>query len=106
MLRSFFEIGKDKTLFDGTYIAKNKKLMEEHMGQYPVISLTFKDVEGLSFEEARNKLADLIALEAKRYSFLQESAELSEIDKKNVLKLSSISTIPALLWLLRFLIHL
>ncbi len=82
MLRSFFEVGRDKSLFDGTYISKNRKLCEEHMGKYPVISLTLKDVEGNTFEGARGKLVDLIALEAKRFSFLLDSERLSEIDKK------------------------
>lgn len=82
MLRSFFEVGRDKSLFDGTYISKNRELFEEHMGKYPVISLTLKDVEGNTFEGARGKLVDLIALEAKRFSFLLDSERLSEIDKK------------------------
>ena len=40
MLRSFFEIGTDKSLFDGLYISQNKSLYDEHMGKYPVIFLT------------------------------------------------------------------
>lgn len=45
MLRSFFEIGTDKSLFDGLYISQNKSLCDEHMGKYPVIFLTLKGVE-------------------------------------------------------------
>ena len=56
--------------------------IEKHMGKYPVISLTLKNVEKNTFEDAGNKLVDLIALEAKRFSFLLESERLSEIDKK------------------------
>ena len=47
MLRSFFEIGTDKSLFDGLYISQNKSLCDEHMGKYPVIFISLKDVEGL-----------------------------------------------------------
>ena len=47
MLKSFFEIGTDKTLFDGLYISGNKELCDEHMGKYPVIFLSFKGVDGL-----------------------------------------------------------
>lgn len=35
MLKSFFEIGTDKTLFDGLYISDNKELCDDHMGKYP-----------------------------------------------------------------------
>ena len=37
MLKSFFEIGTDKSLFDGLYISGNKELCEEYMGKYPVV---------------------------------------------------------------------
>lgn len=39
MLKSFFEIGTDTSLFDGLYISENKELCEQHQGQYPVIFL-------------------------------------------------------------------
>ncbi len=39
MLKSFFEIGTDKSLFDGLYISGNKELCEEYMGKYPVVFL-------------------------------------------------------------------
>ena len=51
-LKSFFEIGTDKTLFDGLYISDNKELCDEHMGKYPVIFLSFKGVEGLELDAA------------------------------------------------------
>ena len=40
MLRCFFEIGTDRTLFDGLYISRNQKLCEEYMGKYSVIFLS------------------------------------------------------------------
>ena len=46
MLKSFFEIGTDKSLFDGLYISGNKELCEEYMGKYPVVFLSLKSVEG------------------------------------------------------------
>lgn len=53
MLRSFFEIGADALVFGGLYIAKNKSLCEAQMGKYPVIFLSLKSVEGLTFESAK-----------------------------------------------------
>ena len=53
MLRSFFEIAADALVFEGLYIAKNKSLCEAQMGKYPVIFLSLKSVEGLTFESAK-----------------------------------------------------
>ena len=82
MLRSFFEIGADETLFDGLYITKNKELCEEYMGKYPVIFLSLKSVEGLTFEDAKYRMTELIGLEAERFGFLEDSEHLSENEKK------------------------
>lgn len=81
MLRSFFEPGTDKSLFDGLYISKNKELCEEHMGKYPVIFFSLKSVEGLKFENARYRIIEMIGREAQRYEFLAESDKLSENEK-------------------------
>ena len=82
MLRSFFEIGTDKSLFDGLYISGNKALCDEHMGKYPVIFLSLKSVEGRSFDVARYMITELIGIEAERFSFLEDSEYLSENEKK------------------------
>ena len=82
MLKTFFEIGTDETLFEGLYISKNQKLCEEYMGKYPVIFLSMKDVDGLTYEEAENALIQLIGSEAARFSFLLNSDKLSETEKE------------------------
>ncbi len=81
MLRYFFEVGTDKTLFDGLYISQNKKLCEEYMGKIPVIFLSLKNVEGLTFEDARERLMELIGSEAERFHFLLDSDKLTEEDR-------------------------
>ena len=73
MLRYFFEIGTDESLFDGLYIKNNKKICEEYMGKFPVIFLSLKGVDGLTFEKAKAKLVRLLALEAERFDFLKDS---------------------------------
>ena len=82
MLKSFFEIGADKTLFDQLYIAANKELCEEHMGQYPVIFLSLKGVDGLNFEEAKSMLKITIRTEAQRHYELKKSEKVSEENRK------------------------
>lgn len=62
MLRSFFEIGTDKSLFNGLYITGNQKLCEEYMGKYPVIFISLKSVEGLTYDMAMNYEIKIIGL--------------------------------------------
>ena len=81
MLKSFFEIGTDPSLFDGLYISKNQDLCKQHLGQYPVIFLSLKGVEGLSFSEARRRCIQLIKREAERFYVLKDSQRLLDIDK-------------------------
>ena len=91
MLRYYFEIGADKTLFDGLYISHNKQFCEEYMGKFPVVFLTLKGVEGTTFEEARLSLAELIAAEARRFKFLLESDKLDADDKEMYRELISLN---------------
>ncbi len=81
MLHHFFEIGSDQTLFDGLYISDCVKLCEAYMGKFPVIFLSLKGVDGLSFDAARYRLTEVIGREARRFSFLQDSCKLTEADK-------------------------
>lgn len=87
MLKCFFEIGTDPSLFDGLYISQNHELCKQHMGQYPVIFLSLKDVEGLSFTEAKRRCIQLIKREAERFYDLKNSERLLDIDKKNYCRL-------------------
>ena len=82
MLRYFFEIGTDQTLFDGLTIYQNKAICDEYLGRFPVISLTLKNVDGLSYDEAKYCLAETVAKEARRLSFLADSECLSDNDKE------------------------
>ena len=81
MLRSFFEIGMDKSLFDGLYISGNKVLCDEHMGKYPVIFLSFKGVDGLDFTTARRMLCAILKDELDRHYYLKTSDVLTDEDR-------------------------
>jgi hypothetical protein len=87
MLRSFFEIGTDKSLFDGLYISQNKSLCDEHMGKYPVIFLTLKGVEGLTFAKAKSMLSEIIKDEADRHYILNSSETLTSVDRESFMKI-------------------
>ena len=87
MLRSFFEIGTDKSLFDGLYISQNKSLCDEHMGKYPVIFLTLKGVEGLTFADAKMMLKSILSTEMDRHYYLKTSEALTDEDKAYFVKM-------------------
>ena len=82
MLRYFFEIGTDESLFDGLYIKNNKKICEEYMGKFPVIFISLKNVEGLDFETALYRFVEIIGREAERYYFLLDSEKLTVNEKE------------------------
>ena len=81
MLKSFFEIGTDKSLFDGLYISGNKALCDEHMCMYPVIFLSFKGVDGLDFTTARRMLCAILKDELDRHYYLKTSDVLTDEDR-------------------------
>lgn len=82
MFQSFFEIGSEKTLFDGLEISNNLKLCEEYQGKYPVVSISLKGINGRTYEEARGFLIKTINEEVRRLSFLSESQKLDETDQE------------------------
>lgn len=82
MLRAFFEIGRNKSMFDGLNILKEKELCEKYMGQFPVISITLKSIDGDDYHEAIAALRAIIGTEAMRFQFLEESNVLTENEKK------------------------
>ena len=82
MLKSFFEIGTDKSLFDGLKIAENKELCAEYQGQFPVIFISLKSVDGLTFASAVAALRTVIGDETGRFRFLAQSNRLDANDKK------------------------
>ena len=82
MLKSFFEIGSDRTLFDGLAISRETALCEAYMGRFPVVFVSLKGVDGLTFEEAESRFIEIIGSEAERFSFLLESDKLSDNEKE------------------------
>ena len=87
MLKFFFEIGNDGSLFDGLEISNEKELCSEYMGKFPVISISLKNVEGASFDKAKNRLRTVIGTEAIRFSFLSDCNNLTETERQQYAKL-------------------
>ena len=82
MLKSFFEIGAKKELFDGLEIAGETDLCGTYMGKFPVVSISLKGICAGDFQTARNLAVKVINEEARRMQLLQESSRLSSEDKE------------------------
>ena len=82
MLKSFFEIGADRTLFDGLAISRETALCEAYMGRFPVVFVSLKGVDGLTFEDAYGMLRRILRSEFSRLGFLKQSERIAEDDKR------------------------
>lgn len=92
MIKCFFEIGCERTLFNGLKIMQEKELCENYMGQFPVIFISLKSVDGLNYEAANAALRNVIGREALRFQFLQKSNCLSEEEKNSYRRLIKIGS--------------
>ena len=83
MLANFFDIRRDsQAMFEGLEISKNAALCSEWMNQWPVLFLTFKDVDGLTFASAKEMLLNRIAAIYNDHSYLLEGTRVQENDRK------------------------
>ena len=82
-------ITKHLNYFKGTKILEDKEFCKKYMGQFPVISITLKDVLGDDFEDAYFQLAGIVADKANEYDFLKDSPALNDDDKDTFSKISS-----------------
>ena len=96
MLQSFLEIGCDKSLFNGLKVSREKELCEEYMGKFPVIFISLKGVDGLSFANARDMLWEIILKELRRLQYLLQDSPLSQLDKESFIGLMTAG--QAILW--------
>lgn len=87
MFRHFFEIGGDKSIFEGLKISQEKKTVEDYMGKFPVISISLKGVDARSFQSAKIMLAFIISEAARKISFLLDSEKLEEGEKEELLRI-------------------
>ena len=84
MLKAFFEIGTDKSLFDGLEISKDRKICDAYQGQYPVLFLSLKGIEGETFDDAMKAMAEILSAECQRISALLDTEKISEFDRERL----------------------
>lgn len=83
MLEAFFDIRRDsRDLFAGLEISRKEDLCKKWMNQWPTIFFTFKDVDGLNFEDAYQRLSSQLSNLYKNYTYLLEGPDIDEDDKE------------------------
>ena len=83
MLAHFFDIREDsRELFAGLKISENKELCEQWMNQYPVVLVSLKNVDGLSFESAYAQVSYVMAELYKKYLDFMDSEKINSFDKE------------------------
>lgn len=82
MLKYFFDLNTDKSIFDGLKISEATALCEEYMGKFPVISVSLKGINAGNYETARAMAVWTINEEASRMQYLLESDRLTQYDKE------------------------
>ena len=83
MLANFFDIRKDsQAMFEGLEISKNTALCSEWMNQWPVLFLSFKDVDGNCFENAYEMLKFALSQACITHTYLQQDPKMDDTFQK------------------------
>ena len=91
MLKTFFEIGQDASLFDGLTISSHSDICEKYQNKYPVVFISLKGATGSTYEKADSMIKQLVAEEYQRHSYLADSDILDSIEKDQFNRIRSIS---------------
>lgn len=81
MIENFFNIRKDsREIFGGLKITEYGEFCDAWMNQYPVLSISFKDMEALTFDGAYKMLKTTVADVCKELDDLMEEGVVNEAD--------------------------
>ncbi len=92
MLKCFFQINGDKTIFDGLDISRERALCERYMGKFPVVSVSLKSANGADYETARALMCSIIGNEAMKFYELLDSSKITDEEKKSYRQLITVDT--------------
>ena len=83
MLAEFFDIEKDsRKIFQGLEISNHEKLCHAWQNQRPTVFLTFKNVDGLSFDSAYGQLKYEIGRLYEEYAYLLDGEHISDNERQ------------------------
>ena len=90
MMQCFFDITRDsRDLFEGLAVTQHEEFCREWMNQYPVLFISFKDVDGLDFKEAKKMLSSVLSRTFLKYADLAEKSDVAPSDKEKFQKILS-----------------
>ena len=95
MLKSFFSVNGRHEYFEGLHIRQEKKICEEYMGKYPVVSISMKGIEAGDYETAFKVAVRIMNETAADMDYLQQSDKLSDYDKERYRELLQSDMDPA-----------
>ena len=83
MLEQFFSLNGKPELFEGLQIMGEPELCQKYMGQYPVISLSLKGINAVSYETAFKIAVRGFNESAAMVDYLEQSERLTKNDKES-----------------------
>ncbi len=96
MLESFFSIGRDsREIFSGLAVTKHEQFCKEWMNRYPVLFLSFKDVEAENFDDAYDMLRARLADVSRKLADLAGSGKVNRFDAETLIRLQAEKSTPA-----------
>lgn len=96
MMECFFDIRRDsRSLFEGLDIVRHEAFCDEWMNRYPVLFISFKDVDGLDFESAFIALQDVLSDFCFRYSHIIEYDKVDPVDITTFMSIKEKKVAPA-----------
>lgn len=83
MLANFFDIRqKNESLFQGLAVSSDSSLCKEWMNQWPVVFLSLKNIDGLTFSTAYQQLAYEIELLFEKHKYLLTDEKIGPAEKE------------------------
>ena len=83
MLANFFDIRqKNESLFQGLAVSSDSSLCKEWMNQWPVVFLSLKNIDGLTFSTAYQQLAYEIGLLFEKHKYLLTDEKIGPAEKE------------------------
>ncbi len=89
MLKYFFEIGNDQSIFEGLEISKEKELCDQYQGKFPMISVSLKGAKAGNYADAKAMMKYIMAAESRRLYNRMSGDKLSEKQKEQMKSLMS-----------------
>lgn len=90
MLKAFFEIDSDQTIFENLKIWQCGEKYRSEQGKYPVVYFSFYNFSEITWEDALDYMKKVISDEFIRHDYLMESSHLKPVEKRRFEAIASL----------------